>query len=177
MRISVDPICTCACAIVGISNILWIWFLLPHRKPRWRTRATVNRLCTSRVKLLNLLSAHLLMAMGLMLIVLCLFPAILLYLYVRLNDAKLMQLPRDVASAFSPKRISATDALEAAAAWERVSTTLRANAFLPPRTGRRYIVVGGVGFVTCPLWARVAQKESLGRLSWRVDCSTSARTR
>lgn len=85
--------------------------------------------------------------MGLMLIILCLFPVLLLYLYVRLNDAKLMHLPHDVASAFSPKRISANDALEAAAAWEKVSTTLTAKTFLPPRTGRKYIVVGGAGFL------------------------------
>ncbi|KAI9458843.1 NAD-P-binding protein [Lactarius psammicola] len=85
--------------------------------------------------------------MGLTLIVLCLFFALFLYFYVRLNDAKLMQLPHDVASAFSPKRISAKDALEAAAAWKKVTATLSAKAFLPPRTGRRYIVVGGAGFL------------------------------
>ncbi|KAH9000771.1 NAD-P-binding protein [Lactarius hatsudake] len=84
--------------------------------------------------------------MGFVLIVLFLFLP-LLYLYVRLNDAKLMQLPHDVASAFSPKRISAKDALEAAAASEKVTTDLRTKAFLPPRTGRRYIVVGGAGFL------------------------------
>lgn len=72
----------------------------------------------------------------------CLFSVLILYLYVRLNDAKLMQLPHEVASAFSPKRLSARDALEAAAISER--TTLDAKSFLPPRTGRRYIVVGGV---------------------------------
>ena len=71
----------------------------------------------------------------------CLF-LVLLYLYIRSNDAKLMQLPHEVASAFSPKRISARDALEAAAISEK--TTLDSKAFLPPRTGRRYIVVGGV---------------------------------
>lgn len=85
-----------------------------------------------------------------MLIVLCLFSALLTYLYVRLNDAKLMQLPHDVASAFSPNRISAKDALEAAAAWEKVTATMRAEAFLPPKTGRRYIVVGGVGSSSSP---------------------------
>ncbi|KAH9036558.1 NAD-P-binding protein [Lactarius hengduanensis] len=84
--------------------------------------------------------------MGLVLILLFLF-VLLLYLYVRLNDAKLMQLPHDVASAFSPKRISAKDAREAAAASEKVTTDLRTKAFLPPRTGRRYIVVGGAGFL------------------------------
>src|SRR6266404_5633085 len=85
--------------------------------------------------------------MGLMFIVLCLFPVLLLYLYVRLNDAKIMRLPHDVASAFSPKRVSTKDAWEAAEAWEKVTTTLNAKTFLPPRTGRRYIVVGGVGLV------------------------------
>ncbi|KAN0127256.1 NAD-P-binding protein [Lactarius tabidus] len=58
-----------------------------------------------------------------------------------------MHLPHDVASAFSPKRISSKDALEAAATWEKVSTTLTAKTFLPPRTGRKYIVVGGAGFL------------------------------
>jgi hypothetical protein len=75
---------------------------------------------------------------------LCLFLVALLYLYIRLNDAKLMQLPHEVASAFSPKRISARDALEAAAAWEKTKTTVDPKTFLPPKTGRRYIVVGGV---------------------------------
>src|SRR5260221_351383 len=70
---------------------------------------------------------------------LCLFFVLILYLYVRLNDAKLMQLPHEVASAFSPKRLSARDALEAAAISER--TTLDAKSFLPPKTGRRYIFV------------------------------------
>jgi hypothetical protein len=68
--------------------------------------------------------------------------ALLLYLYIRLNDAKLMKLPHEVASAFSPHRISASDALEAEARSE--TTRFDSKTFLPPRTGRRYIVVGGV---------------------------------
>ncbi|KAI9511626.1 NAD-P-binding protein [Russula earlei] len=76
---------------------------------------------------------------------LCLFSGLLLYLYIRMNDAKLMQLPHEVASAFSPKRISAKDALEAAAISK--NTILESKTFLPPRTGRRYIVVGGAGFL------------------------------
>ena len=67
---------------------------------------------------------------------------LLLYLYIRLNDAKLMKLPHEVASEFSPRRINARDALEAAARSE--TTTFDPKTFLPPRTGRRYIVVGGV---------------------------------
>lgn len=77
--------------------------------------------------------------------ILVLLLAFLLYLYIRLNDAKLMKLPHDVASAFSPHRISATDALEAAARSE--TTRFDSKTFLPPRTGRRYIVIGGAGFL------------------------------
>ena len=115
--------------------------------------------------------------MGLTLTILCLFPVLLLYLYVRLNDTKLMQLPHDVASAFSPKRISAKDALEAAETWEKTSTTLSAKVFLPPTTGRRYIIVGGVGFTIACYGPASLKNEFLGRLSWRVDRSTSPRTR
>jgi hypothetical protein len=80
--------------------------------------------------------------MSLTVVPLFIFSVLILYLYTRLNDAKIMQLPHEVASAFSPKRLSARDALEAAAISE--GTTLDAKSFLPPRTGRRYIVVGGV---------------------------------
>jgi hypothetical protein len=80
--------------------------------------------------------------MGSTVTLLCLFLVLILYLYVRLNDAKLKQLPHEVAVAFSPQRISPRDALEAAAISEK--TTLDSKSFLPPRTGRRYIVVGGV---------------------------------
>ncbi|KAF8491903.1 NAD-P-binding protein [Russula emetica] len=77
--------------------------------------------------------------------ILVLLLALLLYLYIRLNDAKLMKLPHEVASAFSPHRISARDALEAAARSE--TTRFDSKTFLPPRTGRRYIIVGGAGFL------------------------------
>jgi hypothetical protein len=83
--------------------------------------------------------------MGLLISLCLLSVPLLLYFYIRLNDAKLMQLPHDVASAFSPQRITASDALAAAATWEK--TTLESKAFLPPRTGRRYIVIGGVGSI------------------------------
>lgn len=81
--------------------------------------------------------------MGFIFFLICLSIALLLYFYIRLNDAKLMHLPRDVASAFSPQRISARDALEAAAA-RREKPIPEPKAFLPPRTGRRYVVIGGV---------------------------------
>ena len=77
-----------------------------------------------------------------MVALICLSLVLLLYLYIRSNDAKLMRLPHEVALAFSPKRISARDALEAASISEK--TTLDSKVFLPPMTGRRYIVVGGV---------------------------------
>ncbi|KAI0264693.1 NAD-P-binding protein [Gloeopeniophorella convolvens] len=84
--------------------------------------------------------------MGLVVVaLLCLSPALLLYLYIRVNDAKLMRLPPEVASAFSPQRVSASGALAAAATWERSS--IPSISFLPPRTGRKYIVVGGAGFL------------------------------
>ncbi|KAI0292926.1 hypothetical protein BC826DRAFT_1017565 [Russula brevipes] len=68
---------------------------------------------------------------------LCLFLVAVLYLYICLNDAKLMH---------CPTRVSARDALEAAAAWEKTAT-VDPKMFLPPKTGRRYIVVGGAGFL------------------------------
>ena len=82
--------------------------------------------------------------MSLTVALLCFFSVVLLclYLYIRLNDAKLMDLPLEVAAAFSPHRISPRDALEASAVSKK--STLESKAFLPPRTGRRYIVVGGV---------------------------------
>jgi hypothetical protein len=80
--------------------------------------------------------------MGLIIALLFLFLVLLLYLYIRLNDAKTMRLPDEVASAFSPHRISAKDALEAAATSE--TRRFDSKTFLPPKTGRRYIVVGGV---------------------------------
>ena len=100
---------------------------------------------------------------------------LLLYLYIHLNDAKLMKLPHEVALAFSPHRISARDALEAAAKSE--TTSLDSKMFLPPKTGRRYIVVGGVcqpslAQVTCPLTWTLS-----GRLSRWLDCTPFARAR
>ncbi|KAI0674502.1 NAD-P-binding protein [Trametes maxima] len=72
----------------------------------------------------------------------------LLYLYVRANDAKLTRLPPE-ATKFSPNRWTATE-VDATAS----SSTLRGSApsifspdELPPKTGRRYIVIGGAGFL------------------------------
>ncbi|KAI0047713.1 NAD-P-binding protein [Auriscalpium vulgare] len=71
--------------------------------------------------------------------------ALLFYVYVRVNDAKIMDLPPDVASAFSAKRITPEEAREVAG---RIQTSPHSvDTVLPPRTGRRYIVLGGSGFL------------------------------
>ncbi|OSD08733.1 NAD-P-binding protein [Trametes coccinea BRFM310] len=73
---------------------------------------------------------------------------LLFYLYVRANDAKLTRLP-PAATAFSPRRWAPEDIAQAAAG-EGVNTP-EASLFrpeeLPPKTGRRYIVIGGAGFL------------------------------
>jgi hypothetical protein len=71
---------------------------------------------------------------------------LLLYLYGKLNDAKLTKVPPEVraqASAdFSPENIRLTAA-------RLKQSPLQINNRLPPRTGRRYIVVGGVSEGSC----------------------------
>ncbi|KAI8986719.1 NAD-P-binding protein [Trametes punicea] len=73
---------------------------------------------------------------------------LMLYLYVRANDAKLTRLPPE-AVAFSPKRWSAEDVERTAssAALAGPSPSIYSPEELPPKTGRRYIVVGGTGFL------------------------------
>ena len=65
----------------------------------------------------------------------------LLYLYIRTNDAKLMSLSPE-AEAFSPHRLTAEDAYRTAARIAQSPITV--DTVLPPPTGRRYIVIGGV---------------------------------
>lgn len=66
---------------------------------------------------------------------------LLVYLYVKLNDAKLLRVPPEVraqeTSNFSLENIRST-------ATRLEDSPLQINSRLPPRTGRRYIVVGGV---------------------------------
>ncbi|KAJ7274971.1 hypothetical protein C8J57DRAFT_1224522 [Mycena rebaudengoi] len=69
----------------------------------------------------------------------------LLFLYIRLNDARLTHIPKSVLSMTpiraTPENIRQTDArLKSAAPISIVDQ-------LPPKTGRRYLVVGGSGFV------------------------------
>ena len=72
---------------------------------------------------------------------LSLIPLLLFYLYVKLNDAKLSNVPHEVRarapSDFSPENIRLT-------ATRLKDSPLQINSRLPPRTGRRYVVVGGV---------------------------------
>ncbi|KAH7926262.1 NAD(P)-binding protein [Leucogyrophana mollusca] len=67
-----------------------------------------------------------------------------LYLYARINDRKLTQLPPE-AETFSPERF--TPELVRAAATRLEKSPITVNDSLPPKTGRRYIVVGGAGFL------------------------------
>ena len=76
------------------------------------------------------------------------FTAILLvYIYGKLNDAKLGKVPPEVralaTSNFSPENIRLTAA-------RLKESPLQIRSRLPPRTGRRYIVVGGVGGRSLP---------------------------
>ena len=74
-------------------------------------------------------------------LILFLTPLLLAYLYAKLNDAKLGRIPPEVkaeaTSNFSPENIRLTAA-------RLKESPPRITSRLPPRTGRRYIVVGGV---------------------------------
>ncbi|OCH93928.1 NAD(P)-binding protein [Obba rivulosa] len=81
--------------------------------------------------------------MGLWLLIAAVF--VLAYLYVRTNDSKLAKLSPE-ASALTPERWNAKAVQNTAAMLADSPYILRAES-LPPRTGRRYIVVGGAGFL------------------------------
>ncbi|KIJ14525.1 hypothetical protein PAXINDRAFT_78955 [Paxillus involutus ATCC 200175] len=70
--------------------------------------------------------------------------ALSVFLYGVLNDRKLSRLP-PAAEALSPVRFTPQGVLAAAAALSEAPIAI--HDFLPPKTGRRYIVVGGTGFV------------------------------
>ncbi|OBZ78064.1 3beta-hydroxysteroid-dehydrogenase/decarboxylase isoform 2 [Grifola frondosa] len=70
---------------------------------------------------------------------------LLVYLYVRANDAKLSQLPPQ-ATALSPSRWTAEAIQRTAKELDQSPPALLSDE-LPPKTGRRYIVVGGAGFL------------------------------
>lgn len=80
--------------------------------------------------------------MGLLLLgILLSTPVLLLILYIRLNDSRLKSIPPD-ALAVSPKRWTEADVRSTAARLDKAPLSVRDQ--LGPRTGRRYIVVGGV---------------------------------
>lgn len=72
------------------------------------------------------------------------FFLLLVFLYGYFNDRKLKQLPPEAELVFSPTRLTPRGAREAMDTWSKNTVVMK--DFLPPRTGRRYIVVGGV----CP---------------------------
>ncbi|KAI0634873.1 NAD-P-binding protein [Trametes polyzona] len=73
---------------------------------------------------------------------------LLLYFYVRANDAKLTRIPPE-AAAYSPRRWTVEDLERTASSLAATdsSPSLFAPEELPPKTGRRYIVIGGAGFL------------------------------
>ncbi|KAG6831436.1 hypothetical protein H0H92_010649 [Tricholoma furcatifolium] len=69
----------------------------------------------------------------------------ILFLYARLNNHRLLSLPEE-ALAFSPTRWTPKLVRERAAGLAK-SSPITLKEQLPPKTGRRYIVVGGGGFL------------------------------
>ncbi|KAF8122689.1 hypothetical protein EV363DRAFT_1553548 [Boletus edulis] len=69
----------------------------------------------------------------------------LVFLYGYLNDRKLKQLPPEAELVFSPARLT-PERVRGAAETLSKNPVITKN-FLPPKTGRRYIVVGGAGFL------------------------------
>lgn len=72
----------------------------------------------------------------------------LVFLYGVLNDRKLGQLPPEAELVFSPARVTPQGVRAAAKALSKNPVVM--NNFLPPKTGRRYIVVGGVCSLSLP---------------------------
>lgn len=95
--------------------------------------------------------------------------AVLIWCYVRWNDKALNAQPEKEFAAFSPNRVTAKEVLKTAA--ESLDKLTVADQ-LPPRTGRRYIVVGGVSDRNVPLMAAVDRIP--GWLLGRVDRGTVA---
>jgi hypothetical protein len=67
----------------------------------------------------------------------------LLCLYIYSNDKKLRTIPHEAILA-SPTRFTTEGVLQAAEHVEQMDTTHPILEHLPPRSGRRYIIVGGV---------------------------------
>ena len=77
-------------------------------------------------------------------VVLASSPILLLALYIYWNDRRLTRIPPG-ALHFSPKRYTAVD-IHAEAERLASSPPIDDTDKIPPKTGRRYIVVGGVSF-------------------------------
>ncbi|KIK70220.1 hypothetical protein GYMLUDRAFT_187914 [Collybiopsis luxurians FD-317 M1] len=75
-----------------------------------------------------------------------LLAAVFLYVYIHFNDIKLAKIPSR-ALEFSPKRCTPEDALKLAKQLRAREKPIQVVDQLPPKTGRRYIVVGGAGFL------------------------------
>lgn len=93
---------------------------------------------------------------------------LLIWLYIRANDAKLMRLPPGAAS-FSPRRFTPEDARVSAK--EVRENPIRIEDILPPKTGRRYIVIGGVRSfaLTVESWTMVRANDCKGvGFTWMV---------
>ncbi|KAF8208283.1 NAD-P-binding protein [Mycena galopus ATCC 62051] len=73
-----------------------------------------------------------------------LFPVALLVLYIRTNDQRLVTIPTS-ALAVSPTRCTSEDVHLTAA--KLLKSPISIVDQIPPKTGRRYIVVGGAGFL------------------------------
>jgi hypothetical protein len=76
---------------------------------------------------------------------LALSPIFLLVLYIYWNDSCLTRIPPS-ALYFSPKRHTAQD-VHAEAERLAAAPSVEDTEKIPPKTGRRYIVVGGVNFI------------------------------
>ncbi|KAJ7207206.1 NAD(P)-binding protein [Mycena pura] len=73
-----------------------------------------------------------------------LLPFVLLFLYIRLNDWRLTHIPKS-ALAVSPTRATPEDVRRTAV--KLCKSPISIADQIPPKTGRRYIVVGGAGFL------------------------------
>ncbi|KAJ7695403.1 hypothetical protein B0H17DRAFT_1158898 [Mycena rosella] len=69
---------------------------------------------------------------------------VLVHLYIQVNDRRLTHVPESALS-FSPARWTLEDVHETAA--RLLESPISITDQIPPRTGRRYIVVGGAGFL------------------------------
>lgn len=96
-----------------------------------------------------------------------------LYLYGLFNDQRLSQLPSEVI-AFAPNRFTPHVVREAA---EKLSSSPKiVKDVLPAKTGRRYIVVGGVNSLIVSVVLFANAYAFIGWLLGRLDCPTTPAT-